>query len=56
MYIIDCVFFALAVVMVLMRIYTRVFIVRKFGLDDWCMVLALISVAGFTTLQFCCKC
>ncbi|KAK6346551.1 hypothetical protein TWF696_006675 [Orbilia brochopaga] len=53
MYIIDCVFFALAVVMVLMRIYTRVFIIHKFGLDDWCMVLALISVAGFTTLQFC---
>ncbi|KAK6537239.1 hypothetical protein TWF694_011436 [Orbilia ellipsospora] len=53
MYIIDCVFFALAVVMVLMRIYTRVFIIRKFGLDDWLIVLALISVAGFTALQFC---
>ncbi|KAF3905280.1 hypothetical protein ABW21_db0206632 [Orbilia brochopaga] len=39
--------------MVLMRIYTRAFIIRKFGIDDWCMVLALISVAGFTTLQFC---
>ncbi|KAJ6256196.1 hypothetical protein Dda_9031 [Drechslerella dactyloides] len=53
MYIIDCVFFILAVIMVLMRIYTRVFIIHKFGLDDWCMVLALISVAAFTTLQFC---
>ncbi|EPS41142.1 hypothetical protein H072_5011 [Dactylellina haptotyla CBS 200.50] len=53
MYIIDCVFFALAVVMVMMRIYTRVFIIRRFGLDDWLIVLALISVAGFTALQFC---
>ncbi|EWC46411.1 hypothetical protein DRE_04354 [Drechslerella stenobrocha 248] len=53
MYIIDVIFFVLAVMMVLMRIYTRLFIVRKFGRDDWFMVLALISVAGFTTLQFC---
>ncbi|KAK6343677.1 hypothetical protein TWF730_011266 [Orbilia blumenaviensis] len=53
MYIIDIVFFVLAVVMVLMRIYTRVFIIRRFGLDDWCIVMALISVAGFTALQFC---
>ncbi|KAK6507941.1 hypothetical protein TWF481_006361 [Arthrobotrys musiformis] len=53
MYIIDIVFFVLAVVMVMMRIYTRLFIVRRFGLDDWCIVMALISVAGFTALQFC---
>ncbi|RVD89555.1 uncharacterized protein DFL_000558 [Arthrobotrys flagrans] len=53
MYIIDIIFFILAVVMVMMRIYTRVFIIRRFGLDDWCIVMALISVAGFTALQFC---
>ncbi|KAK6337161.1 hypothetical protein TWF718_009945 [Orbilia javanica] len=53
MYIIDIVFFVLAVVMVAMRIYTRVFIIRRFGLDDWCIVMALISVAAFTALQFC---
>ncbi|KAF3933723.1 hypothetical protein ABW19_dt0204669 [Dactylella cylindrospora] len=53
MYIIDAVFFGLALFMVLARIYTRAFIVKKFGIDDWFIVLALISVAGFTALQFC---
>lgn len=55
MYIIDAVFFGLALFMVIARIWTRAFIIKKFGPDDWFIVLALISVAGFTALQFCCK-
>lgn len=32
----------LAVVMVVLRVYARAFVVKKFGLDDILMVLALV--------------
>ncbi|KFA70258.1 hypothetical protein S40285_07899 [Stachybotrys chlorohalonatus IBT 40285] len=33
----------------LLRFYVRAFIVRNFGVDDWCMVLAIISFTLFVT-------
>jgi ABC-type protease/lipase transport system fused ATPase/permease subunit len=36
-----------AVVAVLLRCYTRVYLVKCFGFDDWCMVFALVSFILF---------
>jgi hypothetical protein len=36
------VFLALAIISVLGRCYTRVVIIKGFGLDDWFMVMALV--------------
>lgn len=35
--------FGVAAVVVLLRIYVRVRVVRSFGTDDWTMVLAIVS-------------
>ncbi len=37
-------FFALAWLTGLLRCYVRIFIVRKFKLDDWLALLALVSI------------
>ena len=34
---------SVALVSVLLRCYTRVFKVKSFGFDDWCMAFALVS-------------
>jgi hypothetical protein len=33
-----------ALLSTLLRVYTRMFIVKRFGLDDWCMIAALVSI------------
>ncbi|PVI02321.1 hypothetical protein DM02DRAFT_488688, partial [Periconia macrospinosa] len=46
--IINLVFISLAVITVLLRLYTRIFIKRWFGNDDFLIVLALIFTIGLT--------
>ena len=33
----------IALVATALRCYTRIFIVKNFGFDDWCMAFALVS-------------
>lgn len=41
-------FLAFAYISMALRSYVRVFLVKAFGLDDWMMLLALVSQAVFT--------
>ncbi|PQE12112.1 integral membrane protein [Rutstroemia sp. NJR-2017a BVV2] len=58
--IVDAVFFPLALLILLIRIYTRIRISKSFGLDDWLIVAAMFPTTGFavaallseTTLQW----
>ena len=33
-----------AIISTLLRAYTRIFIVKRFGFDDYCMIAAIVSV------------
>lgn len=46
----TAIFYGIALVVVLARCYSRVFIVKSFGLDDWTMVLATVSLDNFPLL------
>jgi hypothetical protein len=35
--------FSIAAVVVILRIYVRILVVKSFGRDDWAMVVALVS-------------
>jgi hypothetical protein len=37
-------FFTLAAIVVLLRCYTRFFILKTFGRDDWAILVAMVSV------------
>lgn len=41
---IDIAFTTLATVFTLIRIYTRAFIVRQMGADDWAIIVALVRL------------
>lgn len=41
---VDIVFCALAVLVVLLRCFTRARLVKAFGLDDWLMIVAAVSI------------
>ncbi|KAH9864417.1 hypothetical protein J1614_010351 [Plenodomus biglobosus] len=41
-------FTVIAFVIVAMRLYTRFFLVRCSGLEDYCIILAMVSTIGFT--------
>ncbi|PQE16809.1 integral membrane protein [Rutstroemia sp. NJR-2017a BBW] len=45
--IVDAVFFPLALLILLIRIYTRLRISKSFGLDDWLIVAAMLPSTGF---------
>ncbi|PQE23730.1 integral membrane protein [Rutstroemia sp. NJR-2017a WRK4] len=45
--IVDAVFFLLALLILLIRIYTRLRISKSFGLDDWLIVAAMFPSTGF---------
>jgi hypothetical protein len=36
-------FFTLAAIVVLLRCYTRFFVLKTFGRDDWAVVVAMVS-------------
>ncbi|KAL5339068.1 hypothetical protein BJX70DRAFT_398062 [Aspergillus crustosus] len=38
-----------------LRLYLRKFILQRFGLDDWLVILALIAVNGFSALAYTCS-
>ena len=38
-------FFVLSTITIILRIYSRGFIVKSFGWDDWCMASILVSSA-----------
>ncbi|KAL4886767.1 hypothetical protein BJY04DRAFT_213521 [Aspergillus karnatakaensis] len=38
-----------------LRLYLRKFILQRFGLDDWLVILALIGVNGFSALAYTCS-
>lgn len=40
----------LGVLILLIRLYTRAFIVRKIGWDDWCIVLAVVRLSFLAAL------
>ena len=37
-----CTLVVAAAVAMLLRCYTRIFLVKSFGFDDWCMIFALV--------------
>jgi hypothetical protein len=39
-------------VFIVLRIYTRYYIIRSLGWDDYMMVVNLVSVASFRSLSF----
>jgi hypothetical protein len=41
-FVVNAFFSAAAVVIVLLRVYTRAMIVKAFGLDDWLIILATV--------------
>jgi hypothetical protein len=41
-----------AVVTYLLRCYTRVFLVKSFGFDDWSMLAALVGTSGDSPLTY----
>lgn len=41
---VNIVFCSLTGIIVLLRCYTRVFIVKAFGTDDWIMLLAMVYI------------
>lgn len=41
---VACFLLALAVVSMLLRAYVRQFLVKSFGVDDWFMVVATVSL------------
>jgi hypothetical protein len=45
--------FGIALVVVFARCYSRIFIVKSFGYDDWTMVLAMVSVTLFPVSNKC---
>ena len=40
----QSIFVAIATILVLTRVYVKTFVVKKFGLDDTVIVLALVSI------------
>jgi hypothetical protein len=44
--------FALSLMVVLARSYSRVFIVKSFGADDWTIVLALVRDSRRSRLRY----
>lgn len=50
------VFHIVASVVVCLRLYTRFFIVRGFGVDDWAIVAALVSLLVNLLLGGLCLC
>lgn len=49
--VVNIVFFSITAVIVLLRCYTRVFISKAFGLDDWLMALSTVSKASIESLN-----
>ena len=41
-YAITTAFFVLSTITIILRIYTRKYIVKSFGWDDWCMAAVLV--------------
>jgi hypothetical protein len=41
---VDSLFLAMAVIATVLRCYTRIFLVKSFGRDDYFMVLATVSI------------
>lgn len=41
--IVNIVFFVVSAIIVLLRCYTRAFVAKAFGKDDWLMVIATVS-------------
>ncbi|KAF2738484.1 hypothetical protein EJ04DRAFT_549959 [Polyplosphaeria fusca] len=46
--IVNAIFISLVIIVVTLRLYTRMFIKRWFGSDDICIILALITTVGLT--------
>jgi hypothetical protein len=40
----GCVFTSIAFIFVVLRVFSRVFVIKNFGADDYLMVLAMVSV------------
>jgi hypothetical protein len=49
--VVSAVFVALAFMTAVARFYTRAFIVRSFGTDDWAMVCALVRASSLAETQ-----
>jgi len=45
-FILNLFFVSLAVVILVLRVFTRALIVKAFGLDDWLMILAAVSAGN----------
>ena len=43
-------FFAIALVVVLLRCYVRISMLKVFGIDDWIMVFSMVRLPGSLTL------
>lgn len=39
---VEWILVSIATIATILRVYTRIFIVKRFGLDDYCMVFALV--------------
>jgi hypothetical protein len=48
--IVNCVFISLVTIFVALRLYTRLYLKRWFGIDDWCIILSWIFTVGLTTV------
>ena len=44
-------FHIVASVLVILRLYTRYFVVRGFGSDDWAIIAALVSLVILSAVQ-----
>jgi hypothetical protein len=51
-YAITTIFFMLSMTTILLRTYTRGFIVKSFGWDDWCMTIILLFNGGQLAILF----
>ena len=47
------VFCALALVVIMVRVYVRAWMLRFFGPDDWTIMLAMVSVPSQLTINSC---
>ncbi|EKG12308.1 hypothetical protein MPH_10613 [Macrophomina phaseolina MS6] len=48
---INIVFFALTWIIMMLRVYTRAYLIKSFGRDDWSMLAALLLFTGYLICQ-----
>lgn len=48
---INIAFFSLVWIIMGLRTYTRAYLIKSFGRDDWCMLIALLLFTGYLICQ-----